>query len=64
MIKNLIDEAFDESNDIEEYYKYDDKSNFYLPNSRVNSNRDSFPIVLNFGTKLLFLKIDIMGESC
>lgn len=24
--KNLIDEAFDESNDIEQYYKYDDKS--------------------------------------
>ena len=30
------------------HYKYDDKSNFYIPNSRVNSNRDSFPIVLNF----------------
>ncbi|MBO5800044.1 MAG: T9SS type A sorting domain-containing protein [Paludibacteraceae bacterium] len=33
---------------IRTHYKYDDKSNFYLPNSRVNSNRDSFPIVLNF----------------
>jgi hypothetical protein len=30
------------------HYKYDDKSNFYLPNSRVNTNRDSFPITLNF----------------
>jgi hypothetical protein len=30
------------------HYKYDDKSNFYLSNSRVNSNRDSFPITLSF----------------
>ena len=30
------------------HYKYDDKSNFYLPNSRASSNGDSFPIVFNF----------------